>query len=50
LSSWKASALVCSSAARPKTAAAICGTMPSVQANAAMMLARGPRPSPVATV
>ena len=45
---WKASALVCSSAARPVMAAAMCGTMPSVQPKAATTLARAPRERPVA--
>src|SRR5689334_14861466 len=43
-------ALVCSSAARPMMAAAMWGTMPSVQPNAATMLAREPRDRPVASV
>ena len=43
-------ALVCSSAARPMIAAAMCGTMPSVQPNAATTLARAPRDRPVASV
>ena len=47
---WKASALVCSNAARPMIAASMCGTMPSVQPKAATTLARAPRESPVATV
>ena len=38
---WNASALVCSSAARPVIAAAMCGTMPSVQPNAATTLGAG---------
>ena len=40
---WNASALVCRRAARPKIAASMCGTMPSVQPKAATALARPPR-------
>ena len=43
-------ALVCSSAASPRIAAAMCGTMPSVQPKAATTLAREPRDRPVAMV
>ena len=46
----KASALVCSTAARPSIAADMCGTIPSVQPNAAAMLAREPRVSAAASV
>ena len=46
----KANALVCSTAARPSIAAQICGTIPSVQPNAAAMLARDPRVSATASV
>ena len=41
---------MCSSAASPMIAAAICGTMPSVQPKAATTLARAPRESPAASV
>ena len=47
---WNASALACSSAATPSTAAAMCGTMPSVQPKAATTLARAPRDRPAASV
>ena len=43
-------ALVCSKAASPRIAAAMCGTIPSVQPNAATTLARAPRASPAASV
>jgi hypothetical protein len=43
-------ALACMMAARPVTAAIMCGTIPSVQANAATRLARQPREIPAATV
>ena len=39
-----------SNAASPVTAAAMCGTIPSVQPNAATMLARAPRERPAAIV
>src|ERR1700761_3666438 len=42
--------LACMIAARPVTAAITCGTMPSVQANAATRLARQPRDTPAASV
>ena len=45
-----ASALGYSSAARPVIAAAMCGMIPSVQANAAITLALAPRESPAASV
>ena len=43
-------ALACMMAARPVTAAIMCGTIPSVQAKAATRLARQPREIPAATV
>ena len=46
----KATALACMMAARPVTAAIMCGTMPSVQANAATRLACQPRETPAARV
>jgi hypothetical protein len=45
-----ATALACMIAARPVTAATMCGTMPRVQANAATMLACQPRDTPAASV
>jgi hypothetical protein len=50
LTTWNAIALVCMTAARPVTAAARCGTIPSVQAKAARTAAREPRVSPAAIV
>ena len=49
-SNWNATALVCSSAARPVIAAAMCGRIAIVQPNAATVLARRPAARPVATV
>ena len=45
-----ATALACMMAARPVTAAIMCGTMPSVQAKAATRLACQPRDTPAAMV
>src|SRR6478672_10587330 len=45
-----ATALACMMAAKPVTAAIMCGTIPSVHANAATRLARQPREIPAATV
>src|SRR5262245_51030799 len=45
-----ATALACMMAARPVTAAIMCGRIPSVQASAATRLARQPRDTPAATV
>ena len=50
LSAANASALVCSTAASPSIAASICGTMPSVQPNAAAILGRAPDVSATASV
>jgi hypothetical protein len=50
LITWKASALVCSSAASPVTAASMFGAIPSVHPNAATTLPRTPRDSPGASV
>src|SRR3954451_24159723 len=49
-SAANASALVCSTAASPSIAAARCGTIPSVQPNAAATLIRDPRVSAAASV
>src|SRR5262249_41101561 len=45
-----ATPLACSRAASPVMAASRCGTIPSVQANAASTLARGPRDRPADSV
>ena len=47
---WNASALAFRSAARPVIVATMCGTIPSVQPNAATTLARAPRERPAASV